>query len=220
MFESELRGWRPQTTDPRRTTGASVRATGITGEPVPRRGCCYKRVTALRMRAWRWHGGPFHTHTTYEYTGSSVGNKHCCEHDYWQQIRTWTGQLGLGEASWRERAQRTQLWHSGVQSRSVERYSAGRVGPPKLCLVSRVVGSSPARDSCTSRQLMPHHHSARAGRAARRHVNPAAQTARPARHGTSTCVQVAAVPRRRLVGASVAAGGAGRARHSPGGPDA
>ena len=92
------------------------------------------------------------------------------------------------------------------------------LGGPTLS-VSRVVRRGrAARDSCTSRQLMPHHHSARAGRAARRHVNPAAQTARPARHGTSTCVQVVAVPRRRFVGACVAAGGAGRARHSPRGP--
>lgn len=91
----------------------------------------------------------------------------------------------------------------------------GRVwGGPQLCLSHALLAGRAARDSCTSRQLMPHR--ASAGRAARRHVNPAAQTARPARHGTSTCVQVAAVPRRRAAGASVAAGGAGRTRHSPG----
>jgi len=221
-FESELRGWRDHR--PRRTTGlrASDRDLGEpVADPEPRRGyppslqARYSPANESVAVARR----PFHAHTTYGSIGS-VGRAHYhYEHDYWQ-IRTWTGQRGLGKASWREQAQRMQLWHSGAQSWSAERHSAGRVWAAQLCLSHALSVGRAARDSCTSRQLMPHHQRASAGRAARRHVNPAAQTARPARHGTSTCVQVAAVPRRRLVGASVAAGGAGRARHSPGGPDA
>lgn len=122
---------RRQATDPRRTTGirASDRdpsepvggprtaALGRGGYPPYR----YKRVTALRMRAWRWHGGPS-THIRHMIcrlqsadstaTSTTTGRDTDIDGPGW----------ALGEASWRERAQRTQLWHNGGQSRRAERY--------------------------------------------------------------------------------------------------
>jgi hypothetical protein len=81
---------RRQATDPRRTTG--IRASDRdpserVADPEPRRGSPpyrYKRVTALQMRAWRWHGGPS-THIRHTNLQASVGSEHCYEHDYWQR---------------------------------------------------------------------------------------------------------------------------------------
>ena len=76
---------------------ASVRATGIVvnGSRTQNRGVAihhrYKRVTALRMRAWRWHGGPSYAHTTYESTGSQSAKR--------TATSTTTGRYGHGRAS-------------------------------------------------------------------------------------------------------------------------
>lgn len=156
---------------------ASVRATGIVvnGSRTQNRGVAihhrYKRVTALRMRGWRWYGGLSSTHIRHtdlqvesaKRTRIPLRARLLEAADMDGPAWAWRGILARASATNATVAQRCPI----MERR--ETVCGQSLGGPTLS-VSRVVVGRAARDSCTSRQLMPHHERASAGRAAARHV--------------------------------------------------
>jgi hypothetical protein len=151
-FESELRGWRDDRPQTHGEPQASVRATGILvnrlADPESRHGYPpyrYKRVTALRMRAWRWHGGPS-MHIRHTNLQASVGSEHCYEHDYWQRYGHRRASLGFlerhpGESERNERKCGTTVPNQGAQ-RDTLGQSLGRAPTLSVSRVARRLGSS------------------------------------------------------------------------------